>query len=291
MGKVINYIEVPSTEEQDINRGKNTWRGGKCVMTDEGRHVTIYLGHKTVTVPGVDPETGDGADREAVVAFPVRLAKPLTKAGAINAAEMQTYALADAVAVASFNASLARKWRENINDIEVSEHDRFIQWVKDELRKTGLFTASTTKVDETLPTMTDLVTLGRSLARSADNGLTDTQKAQVCRFFPTWDELVEKGEQLPVGTELQDEGEFYKVIQAHTPQSDWKPEKERSLYAYVSPHEGTKDDPIPYRHWMLLEEGKFYTEFGVLYQCVQSPGAGYDSDLSGLAQFVEVVEE
>lgn len=287
MGKVINYIEVPSTEEQDINRSKNTWRGGRCVMTDEGRHVTIYFGHKTETATRMEGE--ESVEYERTVAFPVRLAKPLTKAGVINAAEMQAYALADAVAVASFNASLARKWRENINDIEVSEHDTFIAWVKDELRKTGLFTASTTKVDETLPTMADLVTLGRSLARSADSGLTDTQKAQVCRFFPTWDELLKKGEQLPAGTELQYGGDYYKVIQAHTPQADWKPSEQHALYAYVSSHDGTLDDPIPYRRWMLLEKGKYYTQFDVLYLCTTDSIVGYDEDLAGLAALVTVV--
>ena len=120
-------------------------------------------------------------------------------------------------------------------------------------------------------------------------GLTDAQKAKVYRLFPTWDELLKKGVPLPVGTELQDGGELYRVIQAHTPQADWKPSEQHALYAYVSPHEGTEDDPIPYRHWMLLEAGKYYTEYGVLYKCTQSLGVGYDSDLSGLAAFVTVV--
>ena len=285
--KVINYIEVPATEEQDINRGKTTWREGKCVMVDEGVHVMLYIGHKTETATRMEGE--ESVEYERTVAFPVRLAKPLTKAAAVNAAEMQAYALADAAAVASFNASLARKWRENINDKEVSEHDEFIKWVKNELRKTGLFAASESRVDETAPTLSDLVTLGTALARQSDSVLTETQKAKVFRLFPTWDELLKKGEPLPVGTELQDGGEFYRVIQAHTPQADWKPAEQHALYAYVSPHEGTEDDPIPYRHWMLLEAGKYYTEYGVTYKCTQSLGVGYDSDLSGLAAFVTVV--
>ena len=290
MGKVINYIEVPATEQDDINRGKTTWKEGKCVMMDEGAHATLYLGHRTETVYDDAPD-GVTASREAVFAFAVRVAKPLSKASAINAAEMQAYALRDAVDVASLNASLARKWRDNINDEDVKEHDVFINWVKDELKRTGLFAASEARVDETAPTLTDLVTLGTSLARSNENGLTDTQKAKVFRLFPTWDELLGKGEQLPVGTDLQYNGEFYRVIQAHTPQADWLPDEQRALYAYVSPHEGTEKDPIPYRHWMLLEEGKYYTEYGVTYKCTQSLSVGYDSDLSGLAAFVEAVNE
>ena len=290
MEKVINYIEVPSTEEQDLNRGKTTWRNGKCVMLDEGRHVTIYIGHKEEYRYGTG-EDESSVEEKIMTAFPIRVVKPLSKSASINAAEMNAYALPGAMEVASFNASLARKWRENINDTEVKEHDEFIKWVKEELKMTGLFAASEACVDETAPTLTDLVTLGRSLARQADSVLTDTQKAKVFRLFPTWDELLKKGKPLPVGTELQDGGEFYRVIQAHTPQADWKPAEQHALYAYISPHDGTKDDPIPYRHWMLLEAGKYYTEYGVLYKCTQSLNVGYDSDLSGLAAFVEVIEK
>jgi hypothetical protein len=40
--------------------------------------------------------------------------------------------------VASFTASLARKYRDNPDDAEVREHDEFIAWVKDELSKIGV---------------------------------------------------------------------------------------------------------------------------------------------------------
>lgn len=287
MKPVINYIEVPSKLEEDINRGKTTWRNGKCVMLDEGRHATVYIGHKEETRYDVPPE-GEASERQATMAFPVRVKKPLTKAKVVNAAEMQAYALADALEVSSLAASLARKHRENINDLDVKEHDEFIAWVKRELDASGLFTQSETRVDAESPTLGDLVATGRLAARG-DTDMTDTQRAKVSRLFPTWDELVAKGEQLPVGTGLQYGGDFYKVVQAHTPQSDWKPSEQHALYAYVSDHEGTQDDPIPYRHWMLLEQGKYYTENGKTYRCTQSPGAGYGSDLEELSQFVEPI--
>lgn len=287
MKPVINYIEVPSKLEEDINRGKTTWRNGKCVMLDEGRHATVYIGHKEETRNDVPPE-GETVERQATMAFPVRVKKPLTKAKAVNAAEMQAYALADALEVASLAASLARKHRENINDLDVKKHDEFIAWVKRELDASGLFTQSETRVDAESPTLGDLVAIGRLAARG-DTDMTDTQRAKVSRLFPTWDELVAKGEQLPAGTGLQYGGDFYKVVQAHTPQSDWKPSEQHALYAYVSDHEGTQDDPIPYRHWMLLEQVKYYTENGKTYRCTKSPGAGYGSDLEGLSQFVEPI--
>lgn len=171
---------------------------------------------------------------------------------------------------------------------EYKEHLSFVDGVKKMVREDLGMEVETTKVPVT-PCLSDLITLCTALARSTDNGLTETQKAKAYRFFPTWDELLKKGEPLPVGTELQDGGEFFRVVQAHTPQADWKPAEQHALYAYVSPHEGTEDDPIPYRHWMLLEAGKYYTEYGVMYKCTQSLGVGYDSDLSGLAAFVTVV--
>ena len=39
--------------------------------------------------------------------------------------------------VASFGASMARKFRENPDDPEVKEHDKFISWVKKELSGIG----------------------------------------------------------------------------------------------------------------------------------------------------------
>ena len=135
--KSINYIEVPLTETEDQNKGKTTWKDGKCVSIDEGRrHITLYLGHKTETRHVVSD--GLEMDVEVMEAFPVRVEKPLTRVRAINAAEMAAYGLRDASDTASLNAALARKWREDINDIEVKEHDEFIRWVKKELDKIGI---------------------------------------------------------------------------------------------------------------------------------------------------------
>ena len=46
---------------------------------------------------------------------------------------MIAYDLKDAMEVASFNASLSRKYRENAKDDECKDHDAFIEWVKEEL--------------------------------------------------------------------------------------------------------------------------------------------------------------
>lgn len=131
----INYVKLPLEAT------------GRDSLYDEGNAVTVYLDIHTETYPSVD-ETPDAglADTKAMssqesgiaVGFPIRCEKPISRASLINAAEAQVYGLKDASATASFNASLARKFREDKDDEEVKEHDRFINWVKKELTKVGI---------------------------------------------------------------------------------------------------------------------------------------------------------
>lgn len=119
-----NYIELPS---EGLVRG--------CIL-DEGEAVTVYLDiHKE---KAWRQEGEDNIETEITVGYPVRCNKPISRDALINSAEMLAYGLRDAMASASFNASLARKWRENPGDSEVKEHDDFIKWVKDELTDIGI---------------------------------------------------------------------------------------------------------------------------------------------------------
>lgn len=122
-----NYMELPT---EGLTRG--------CIL-DEGNAVTVYLDVKEQEVPdGMDADGNPTGTKIVKVGYPVRCVKPVSRAAFINAAEMLAYGLRDAMAMASFNASLARKWREDDNDSEVKEHDKFISWVKDELTKAGI---------------------------------------------------------------------------------------------------------------------------------------------------------
>ena len=137
--KLTEIVEVPATMTEDQNRDKITWRDGLCVALDEGTHITLYLCHHSVSVPDTPAEDGaEAAMRDAVMAYPLRVEKPLTRDMAINAAEMAVYGLKNAMEVASLNASLARKHRADPDDQEVIEHDLFINWVKAELTNIGV---------------------------------------------------------------------------------------------------------------------------------------------------------
>lgn len=119
--------------------------------------------------------------------------------------------------------------------------------------------------------------------------LTDGEALKVKGMYPEWEELV--GQPLTAGTKLQYNGKLYKVIQAHTAQADWEPSGLPALYGLVTEsHAGTLEDPVPYERNMVLEQGKYYTQYGVTYKCVTGSVVGYDADLTELLSLLEVVE-
>ena len=114
-----------ATTEGDVIKDGRLVKSG----TPNARYATLYFFHEDETA---------GDDETISRAFAVPVEKPITRALAINAAEMEAFGLRDAMAVASFNAALARKWRENPNDQECLEHDQFIEDIKDGLTAMGI---------------------------------------------------------------------------------------------------------------------------------------------------------
>ena len=134
--------------------------------------------------------------------------------------------------------------------------------------------------------------------------LTDEQALEVKELFPTFDEVLEKyeGKDLPQDFKFTEGGVLYKVLQTHKPQSISQSiyraseEGTQALYAVVSAsateqHAGTKEDPIPYVQNMVLEKGKFYTQYGVVYECIQGTNTGFNFDLKDMAAQVTPVTE
>lgn len=119
--------------------------------------------------------------------------------------------------------------------------------------------------------------------------LENTEVNQIVGMYPKWEELI--GQTLEVGFKFQYNGKPYRVVQAHTTQEDWKPDEVKSLYNLVSNHDGTKEDPIPYEHWLVLDKDLYYIENDTLYLCVTDSIVGYDSDLSQLGALVQKVEQ
>ena len=139
-------------------------------------------------------------------------------------------------------------------------------------------------------------------AKVNETAMTAAEALAVQEFFPVWGEeggAAAFGTDVPVGFRLRVvEGEsdtLYEVLQAHKLQENWKPGIDTaSLYKVVEAgHAGTKEDPIPWQQGMELENGKFYTDKDVLYECIRDSGMPMAYDLKDLVSggFVEVVEE
>lgn len=121
----------------------------------------------------------------------------------------------------------------------------------------------------------------------AASKLDDTDALEMVELFPQWKE----GMSVSIGERYRFNNELYKVIQAHTTQSNWTPDITPALFTKVqiNQEQGTIDNPIPYSLNMELIEGKYYLDNNVLYLCTRSLAASYWPLESLIGQYVEVV--
>ena len=118
---------------------------------------------------------------------------------------------------------------------------------------------------------------------------SDLDALAVRGIYPLWDNLV--GQEAVVDFKFNYGDKLYKVLQAHTFQSDWIPGNgTESLYTVIDEgHAGTLDDPIPYDGNMELTEGLYYSQDGIVYLCTRSTGQPVYHALSELVGlYVEV---
>ena len=119
----------------------------------------------------------------------------------------------------------------------------------------------------------------------------DATAYRMREFYPAWEDVI--GKAVDAGYKLTYQGALYKVISAHTVQSNWIPGTgTESLYTRIDEtHDGTKYDPIPYEGNMALENGKYYVQDGVTYLCNRdtvNPVYNALAELVGL--YVDTVE-
>lgn len=130
-------------------------------------------------------------------------------------------------------------------------------------------------------------------------GFTNEQALENKDWFPIWgDENAPMGMGVDAGFMFRHKAEgeaeytLYKVLQPHTLSAEWVPgQGTESLYVKVSVHAGTIEDPIPYEQNMLIEEGKYYTQDGVLYIGLMTISNGYPYDLKDMPTVAKPVEE
>jgi hypothetical protein len=134
------------------------------------------------------------------------------------------------------------------------------------------------------------------LIRQQINTLTveDAVAIRMKDFYPAWEsgKAYTTANGCPVGHKVTRNGRLWKLRQEHTSQDNWAPGETgtESLWEEIcETHDGTKYDPIPYNGNMALENGKYYTQGGVLYRCTRDTGNPVYHALSELVGiYVEV---
>lgn len=115
----------------------------------------------------------------------------------------------------------------------------------------------------------------------------DNTAMRMKSFYPVWAENTAYA----AGFKVQHNGKLWRVVQAHTSQTGWKPENAPSLWEQVNEtHKGELADPIPYDGNMALENGKHYIQNGEIYICTRdtvNPVYNTLDDLVGV--YVETV--
>ena len=124
----------------------------------------------------------------------------------------------------------------------------------------------------------------------------DQTALRMVRFYPEWEsgKAYTAANGCTAGYKVTRNGKLWKLLQEHTSQADWAPGETgtESLWTEIcEAHDGTKYDPIPYNGNMALENGKYYTQDGVLYLCNRDTGNPVYHSLSALVGlYVTVVE-
>lgn len=130
----------------------------------------------------------------------------------------------------------------------------------------------------------------RAAILEAAKHLSDAVAATAPMLFPRW----KVGEAYAGGERLCHNSKLYKVKDGmpHTAQADWTPDVAVSLYERIDvEHAGTIDDPTPFVTNMELEQGKYYTENGIIYYCYNGSVIAVHGSLSDMAAFVKEVQK
>lgn len=120
--------------------------------------------------------------------------------------------------------------------------------------------------------------------------IEDQVSIRMLEYYPSFDEII--GQTVILGFKFTYNGKLYKTRQEGLTISECNAPgiETASLYETINEeHIGNKYDPVPYDGNMALEKDKYYTQYGVLYKCINGSGQAVYNDLKDLAAFVIAV--
>lgn len=122
--------------------------------------------------------------------------------------------------------------------------------------------------------------------------LDDSEVLKRKNYYPQWNDFI--GKSLDIGFKIIYEDRLYKVKQKITTvlENQYPSINTAALYEEINESAaGTLEDPIPYNNNMELEEGKYYSQGGIIYLCTRSTGQPVYNNLSDLVNiYVKKVE-
>lgn len=121
--------------------------------------------------------------------------------------------------------------------------------------------------------------------------MTDDESLQIKDMYPEWSEFINKA--LTQGMKVQYDNKLYKVRQNIAVVLENQPPSiyTAALYEKINEqHAGTQEDPIPYNNNMELVQGKYYSQYDIVYYCHRGTGQAVYNDLKDLIVYVEPIE-
>lgn len=184
----------------------------------------------------------------------------------------------------SFNA-----YQLGITDSAGEDYEKYLQLLQEIKEKVGKdFNKQADTAKSHTPRQADITKL--MLMAINTMSLDDQQSLEVKSLYPTWESFI--GKQLEKDMKVQYDGKLFKVVQTHTAQQDWYPSiSTASLFTEIA--EGTLEDPIPYPADgnMVIYNGKYYIDNGVIYKCVRDSGIPLYTSLANVVNnYVRVAE-
>lgn len=125
----------------------------------------------------------------------------------------------------------------------------------------------------------------RERIENAAKHLPDEEVLESVELFPSYEKLVAQNAVVERGFRFRHNGKLYRTEQpTHIFNGIYAPGVgTESLYSEVTlPGDGTQDKPIEYSGNMTLENGKYYTQNGVVYLCNRDTGVPIYNALADL---------